>query len=100
MTAIKYFVGVDIASATFTASVGATPWKVILKAHTFDAKRTENGYQTFLEWLANQQIGAKESVVCMQATGVYSAGLAYFLFATGYAVAVQSPLEVKRTFKP
>lgn len=98
MTAIKYFVGVDIASITFTACVGTMPWKVILTAHTFE--NTENGYQTFLEWLANQQIGAKESVVCMEATGVYSEGLAYFLFATGYAVAVQSPLEVKRTFKP
>jgi transposase len=98
MTTIKYFIGVDIASSTFTACVGATPWKVILKAHTFE--NTENGYQTFLDWLASQQIEAKESVVCMEATGVYSEGLAYFLFATGYPVAVQSPLEVKRTFKP
>lgn len=98
MTAIKYFVGVDIASATFTVCVGTTPWKVILKPHTFE--NTGNGYQTFSIWLAQQQIGAKESVVCMEATGVYSEGLAYFLFATGYALAVQSPLEVKRTFKP
>jgi transposase len=98
MATIKYFVGVDIASATFTACVGTTPWQVILKAHTFE--NTGNGYQTFSEWLAQQQIGAKESVVCMEATGVYSEGLAYFLFATGYTVAVQSPLEVKRTFKP
>lgn len=63
-------------------------------------ENTENGYQTFVEWLAQQQIAAKESVVCMEATGVYSEGLAYFLFAKGYALAVQSPLEVKRTFKP
>lgn len=31
---------------------------------------------------------------------MYSEGLAYFLYAKGYRVAVQSPLEVKRTFNP
>jgi len=98
MTTIKYFVGIDIASSTFTASVGGTPWKVVLKPQTFE--NTENGYLVFLEWLASYQVPAKQSVVCMEATGVYSEGLAYFLFAKGYQVAVQSPLEVKRTFKP
>jgi len=50
MTTIKYSVGVDIASSTFTVSVGEIPWKVVLKAHTFDAKRTEDGYQALFEW--------------------------------------------------
>jgi transposase len=98
MTTIKYFVGIDIASSTFTASVGGTPWKVVLKPGTFE--NTENGYQAFLDWLVGHQILAKQSIVCMEATGVYSEGLAYFLFAKNYQVAVQSPLEVKRTFKP
>src|SRR5215210_1703173 len=98
MTTIKYFVGIDIASSTFTAAVGGTPGKVVLKPQTF--ANSEDGYQTFLEWLASHQIPARQSVVCMEATGVYSEGLAYFLFAKNYQVAVQSPLEVKRTFKP
>lgn len=98
MTTIKYFVGIDIACRTFTASVGGRPWKVVLKAYRFE--NTENGYQAFLDWLASHQILAKQSIVCMEATGVYSEGLAYFLFAKNYRVAVQSPLEVKRTFKP
>jgi transposase len=98
MTTIKYCVGVDIASSTFTAAVGEIPWKVILKPQTFD--NTEDGYQTFLDWLAQHRLSASETVACMEATGVYSEGLAYFLYAKGYRVAVQSPLEVKRSFKP
>ena len=98
MTETQYFVGVDIASSTFTVSVGGTPWKVILKPKLFE--NTEDGFQTFLEWLASHQIFARQTVICMEATGVYSEGLAYFLFAENYQVAVQSPLEVKRTFKP
>lgn len=98
MTTSKYFVGVDIASSTFMVSVGTQPWKLIVKPQEFE--NTEDGYQTFLGFLAGHHISASESIVCMEATGVYSEGLAYFLFAKGYAVAVQSPLEVKRAFKP
>lgn len=97
MTTIKYSVGVDIASSTFTVAVGEMPWKVLLKAQTFE--NAEDGYQQLLEWLAQHRLSVSETVVCMEATGVYSEGLAYFLYAQGYRVAVQSPLEVKRTFK-
>jgi transposase len=34
----------------------------------------------------------------MEATGVYSEGLAYFLFAHGYTVAVEPPLNIQRKF--
>ena len=72
---------------------------MVLKPQTFE--NTEDGYQAFLEWLASHPVPAKpQSVVCMEVTGVYSEGLAYFLFAKNYRVAVQSPLEVQRTFKP
>lgn len=98
MTTIKFSVGVDIASSTFTVSVGEIPWKVVLKAQTFE--NVEAGYQTLLEWLTEHHLSASETVVCMEATGVYSEGLAYFLYAKGYRVSVPSPLEVKRTFKP
>jgi transposase len=98
MTHFKYFIGVDIASSTFTASVGVMPWKVVLKPHEFE--NTEDGFQACLEWLANHQILPQQTVVCMEATGVYGEGLAYFAYAKGYRVAVQPPLEVKRAFKP
>jgi transposase len=98
MTDIKYCVGVDIASNTFTAAVGKMPWQLILQPQTFE--NTEDGYQRLIEWLVQHHLPAEQTVVCMEATGVYSEGLAYFLYLKGYRVAVQSPLEVKRTFKP
>jgi transposase len=98
MTDIKYCVGVDIASSTFTAAVGEMPWEVFLKPQTFE--NTEDGHQQLLDWLAEHHLQISQTVVCMEATGVYSEGLAYFLYAKGVRVAVQSPLEVKRSFKP
>ena len=94
----KYFVGVDIASRTFNAAIGTTPWKVVLKPQQFE--NSEDGFQALLEWLAQHRISAGQSVVCMEATGVYGESLAYFLYAKGYQVCVEPPLKVKRAFKP
>ena len=98
MTQFKYFVGIDVASSTFTVSAGIMPWKVVLKPQKFE--NSEDGFQTWLDWLVKHQILPHQTVVCMEATGVYGEGLAYFAFAKGYRVAVQPPLEVKRAFKP
>lgn len=98
MTKIKNCVGIDIASSTFTASAGRVPWKLVLKSETFE--NAEEGYRLLLAWLAKHHLPATETIVCMEATGVYCEGLAYFLYAQGYRVAVEPPLEVKKEFKP
>jgi len=98
MIQFRYFVGIDIASSTFTASVGTMPWKIVLKPQEFE--NTEDGFQAWLGWLASRPILPQQTIICMEATGVYGEGLAYFAYAKGYQVAVQPPLEVKRAFKP
>jgi transposase len=98
MTEIRYCVGIDIASNTFTATVGQIPWKLVVKPETFENR--EDGYCLLLEWLEKHHLLASETIVCMEATGVYCEGLAYFLYAKGYRVAVEAPMEVKRAFKP
>jgi transposase len=96
MTQSTFFVGIDIASASFTACVGTTPWKLMVKPMRFD--NDEDGFASFLSWLQEHSLVAKNMVVCMEATGVYSEGLAYFLSAHGYTVAVEPPLNIQRKF--
>jgi transposase len=96
MTPFRYFVGVDIASVTFTACVGTTPWAIIVKPETFD--NHEDGFTSFLGWLQEHNLPPDQTVVCMEATGVYGEGLAYFLYASGYTVAVEPPLNIQRKF--
>jgi transposase len=98
MTQIEYFIGIDIASSSFTASVGKMPWNAVLKPQEFE--NSEDGFQELLDWLNANRIGAKQSIVCMEATGVYGESLAYFLHAKEYLVSVEPPLKVKRAFKP
>jgi transposase len=96
MTTFVSFVGVDIASATFMACIGTTPWKITVKPVKFE--NDEDGFVSFLGWLKEHNLTAESTVVCMEATGVYSEGLAYFLHASGYTVAVEPPLAIQRKF--
>ena len=90
------FVGIDIASATFMACIGTTPWKITVKPVKFE--NNEDGFVSFLDWLKEYNLKVESTVVCMEATGVYSEGLAYFLHASGYIVAVEPPLNIQRKF--
>ena len=96
MTQFKSFVGVDLASATFSACAGISPWKVVVKPVTF--ANDEEGFASFLGWLKEHNFVPKQTVVCMEATGVYGEGLAYFLYASDYAVAVEPPVNIQRKF--
>lgn len=96
MTTFISFVGVDIASASFMACMGTTPWKLMVKPVKFE--NDEDGFISFLGWLKQHNLKPEDSVVCMEATGVYSEALAYFLHASGYTVAVEPPLAIQRKF--
>jgi transposase len=96
MTTFVSFVGVDIASASFMACIGTTPWKITVKPVKFE--NDEDGFISFLDWLKEHNLKAESTVVCMEATGVYGEGLAYFLHASGYTVAVEPPLNIQRKF--
>lgn len=96
MTTFVSFVGVDVASAAFMACVGTTPWKLTVKPVKFG--NNEDGFVSFLGWLQEHNLSPEQTVVCMEATGVYSEGLAYFLYASEYTVAVEPPLNIQRKF--
>jgi transposase len=96
MTLFQSFVGIDIASTSFVACVGTTPWKLTVKPVKFE--NDEEGFVSFLGWLKEHNLQAQSTVVCMEATGVYGEGLAYFLHASGYRVAVEPPLNIQRKF--
>ena len=98
MQAPQYFVGIDIASETFTAAEGAAPWRLTVLPQQFDNDLAS--FPKFLGWLQEHSLNRANSVLCMEATGVYGEALAYYLHAQGYRLAVEPPLKVKRAFKP
>jgi transposase len=96
MNKIHYFIGIDISAADFTVSIFTLPTDPI-QTHEPFTNSTE-GFQEFEQWLNKQHIIAGNSVICLEATGVYGEKLCYFLSAKGYYLAIEPPLKVKRAF--
>lgn len=94
----RYFVGIDIASETFTAAAGREPWQLTVKPVEFVNEL--DSFPKFLGWLHQHGLEKEQTVLCMESTGVYGEALAYFLNANGYSLAVEPPLKVKRAFRP
>ena len=93
-----YFVGIDIASGTFTSAVGkmGKKWEIAVRSAEF--LNNNDGFPQYLKWLQAHGIKPTNSILCMEATGVYNEKLAYFLAAHQYRFAIEPPLKVKRSF--
>jgi len=96
----RFFVGIDIASATFTSAVGSMgdKWQIVVRPATF--ANEFDSFAKYLKWLRDHGVQPENCVICMEATGVYNEVLAHFLIANHYIVAIEPPLKVKRAFKP
>lgn len=94
----KYFIGLDIACDNFVASIYESPEKSITTKEAIE--NNPDGFNALVSWLKEQGIDESNSIICMEATGVYSEACAHYLFANGFRVSVEPPLKVKRTFDP
>ncbi len=97
----RYYVGIDIAAATFTSAVGSRVddrWQKEGRPSTF--ANEYDSFAKYVSWLGEHGVQADNSVICMEATGVYGEVLADFLVANHYRVVVEAPLKVKRAFHP
>jgi transposase len=98
MKTSQYFIGIDVSSESFTASVFKFPDKTTF---TFDEHLSNSidGYKTLLELFTRNHINKSNCAICLESTGIYGEGLCYFLCSQGYRVAVEPPFKVKRAFE-
>jgi transposase len=96
----EYYVGVDIASASFTSAVGRMEdkWHIVVKPAKFT--NDYDSFPQFMNWLLEHGMTSENCIICMEATGVYCEALAHFLLANNYQVSIEPPLDVKRAFPP
>ncbi len=86
--ALALFVGIDIAQQTFTAS-----WLRPPQAPTAARQFSQDpaGFAALRQALATTNVSAAQTLVVLEATGVYWARLALDLHTAGYSVAVINP---------
>lgn len=96
----KHYVGIDVSSKTFTSAIGCmgTKWQIAVKPEQFD--NSLDGCTAYLYWLQEHDAKPNNSIICMEATGVYNELLAHFLLVNKYQVSIEPPLKVKRAFHP
>jgi len=93
-----FFIGLDISKADFAASIYKTPGEPIVTKEAIPNDR--KGFEMLLLWLNDYHIDKKNCRICMEATGVYSQAISYYLLFQGFPVSVEPPLKVKRAFDP
>lgn len=94
----RFFIGLDIACDDFVASIYETPEKQIIAKEAIE--NNPDGFSTLVNWLKQHNVNNSNSIICMEATGVYSEACAHYLVANGFKVSVEPPLKVKRAFDP
>lgn len=99
MKRAEFYIGAGIVTDTFVASVLKAGHSRLATEEKIPT--TTDGFQELFQWLGGPNgITSENAVVCIEATGVYSEALCYFIAAAGYAIAVESSLKVKRAFYP
>ena len=91
-----YHVGIDISNQDFCASIYQTP-ETLVETIT-DVENGLTGFKIFEQWLDKHHVKVNNSIICLEATGVYSEKLCYYFTAKGFPVALEPPLKVKRSF--
>jgi len=94
----KVFIGLDMACDDFVASIYESPEKQVITKETIE--NNPDGFAIFIKWLKEHNINSSNSIICMEATGVYSEACAHYLVVNGFKVSVEPPLKVKRAFDP
>lgn len=93
-----HYIGLDIADRTFAATDYSAAEQKYSKAQTFS--NDPAGFSATEAWFKKCGADPENTVVCMEATGVYTERLCYWLCAKGYRVAVEAPHKTKRAFHP
>ena len=93
-----FFIGLDIAADDFVASIYQDPGKPVITKEAIE--NNPEGFSMLISWFKEHSINQENSVICMEATGVYSEAVAHYLASYGFKVSVEPPLKVKRAFDP
>ena len=93
----KYFIGFDISAEDFSASCITSPDNLVFRTQKFS--NAFDGYNQFISLLSEQNITQQEVIICMEATGVYSENLCYFLASKSFKLCIEAPHKIKNKTK-
>jgi transposase len=93
-SSVRFYIGIDVASETLAIAVTTGPGRPALAALT--VTNDPEGFAAFDEALRGLGAGTDDTLVCLEATGVYGEALCYWLHGRGYHVVVEDASKVQR----
>ena len=97
MQRTNYFIGFDVSADTFSASTISNPENVIFFKD--DISNTYDGFEQLNQQIVQHNIPAKETIICLEATGVYAEKLCYYFASKSYRVWLADPHKVNHATK-
>lgn len=94
MDAPQLYVGIDVASETLAVVATAGPGHPAAAA--FTVSNDPEGFAEFDEAIRRLGASTDNTLVCLEATGVYGEALCYWLHARAYRVVVEDAARVQR----
>ncbi len=92
---MKHVLGIDIASETFVGSVVANEPTLKNKSEATTFPNTSIGFSACVDWAKTLGVVPTETLVVVEATGVYWEALALFFHQHHFTVSVVNPAQVK-----
>ncbi len=88
------FIGIDVSKATFDVTIYLSATAGKGEHRQFENKKS--GFGQLLTWI-KEHYELKDCVFCLEATGIFSYQLCYFLSAAGADYAMESAYEIKHS---
>jgi len=91
----KWFIGIDISKLSLDVAIYSDG----VDRHADHIKVTNDisGFRQLLKWLKEVKVDYKQSLFCMEHTGLYGQDIQYFLSSKGITYCMESPLQIKRS---
>lgn len=92
---MEHVLGIDIACESFVAHLLAGESDPIPKGNEVTFDNSTNGFTTCLSWLLGCAVHPEETLIVVEATGVYWEALAWFFSERHFHISVVNPAQIK-----
>jgi transposase len=97
MEAKSNLIGIDMSADDFAACGIKSPDSIIFNPQKFN--NSFEGMESFSRVLEEYKIAPSETIICMEATGVYTEKLCYYLASKGFTLCIEAPHKIKNKIK-
>ena len=91
-----FFVGIDTSGMDLVATV--LDGKLVVAAGASSFSNDSEGIEAFVQWLGDNSVTAREALICVENTGVYTERLCYELNSRGFDLVLLDPHKVWKAF--